>query len=126
MLNLPIYFRNPSYYLHIRILGRQFKRSLHTADRHTAIIRASRLLESVKMTLDLSKIRKYELNLSQGIARADGAEDHRNMMQAIESLCALGVSPQTPTTRMNPPSTTLPMNSGLTLVELLDAYFTPT
>jgi hypothetical protein len=43
-LSLPIYFLGRTYVLHTRIHGRQFKRSLETADPRVAKIRAKELL----------------------------------------------------------------------------------
>ena len=120
MLTLPIYLRNSSYYFHTRIFGKQVKRSLHTNDRHTAIIRASKLLECIQMDIDLSKIRKYELDLSRGIAKSDGAEDHQRMMDAIVLLQKSQNQPHTPedSSLVRASST-----KSLTLLELLDKYF---
>ena len=122
MLTLPIYLRNSSYYFHTRIFGKQVKRSLHTNDRHTAIIRASKLLECIQMDIDLSKIRKYELDLSRGIARSDGAEDHQRMMDAIV-LLQKSQNQQQPHTPEDSSLVRASSTKSLTLLELLDKYF---
>jgi hypothetical protein len=49
-LALPIYKLGSSYYLHARIEGRQVKRSVKTAYKREAIIRAIALLNSMTMT----------------------------------------------------------------------------
>ncbi|SDP84970.1 hypothetical protein SAMN04489708_13156, partial [Paracidovorax cattleyae] len=36
--------------------------------------------------LDPSKLSKYELDLSRGIARSDGPEDHARLLEAIEAI----------------------------------------
>lgn len=127
MLNLPIYLRGSTYYLHTRILGQQFKRSLHTADKQTAIIRASRLIESVLMGFDFSNVRKYELDIARGVAKADSPADHQNLMEAMKLFLALQTpaSTPTPTPEKNPPSAPAECrpSTGLTLSELLDKYF---
>jgi hypothetical protein len=91
MLNLPIYLRGSSYYLHTRVAGVQFKKSLQTSDKMTAIIRAIRILEVITLSskninpdsFDLNNVRKYEIDISKGIYRADGPEDHQMMMEAL-------------------------------------------
>lgn len=83
MLNLPIYFLGSSYYLHTRIDGKQVKRSLRTSYQRVAIIRAITLMDSL-MRKDLPP--KYELDVSRGIFKADGPEDHARLMQAVEAL----------------------------------------
>ena len=83
MLNLPIYLLGSSYYLHTRIGGRQVKRSLRTSYKRVAIIRAITLIDSL-MRKELPP--KYELDVSKGIFKADGPDDHARLMQAIEAL----------------------------------------
>ena len=44
---------------------------------------------------DLSgKLSKYELDLSRGIARSDGPEDHARLLEAIEAIDPYLHSPQ--------------------------------
>lgn len=132
MLNLPVYRRGHTYYLHTRIAGRQFKRSLRTSDTLTAMIRATKLLEAVAVSFDLSKIRKYELDLSNGIVRADGPEDHGRLMDALDMLLKVKQATRSapPAPAPQPPQGE-PVESlgirpatqhGLTLLELLDKY----
>ncbi len=85
MLNLPIYLLGSSYYLHTRIAGKQVKRSLRTSYKRIAIIRAVSLLNDLTMNKkDLPA--KYELDMTRGILKADGDEDHTRLMQAIEAM----------------------------------------
>ncbi|WP_323018094.1 phage integrase SAM-like domain-containing protein [Castellaniella sp.] len=128
MLNLPVYTRQGTYYLHTRIAGKQVKKSLGTKDKATAIIRASRLLEALKMTIDLSKIQKYQIDLSRGIAIADGQDDHKRLLEALQAL-QVSRDAQAFTFPPKPPQGAsievqgLPAtHSGLTLIELLDKY----
>jgi hypothetical protein len=98
MLSLPVYLRGTTYYFHTRFRGKQFKRSLNTSDRRTAIIRALDWIRAIRMAdneIDLSKIRKFEIDLSQGIAKADGPDDHAHMMEALAMMKSLqaGVAP---------------------------------
>lgn len=133
MLKLPIYLRNSSYYLHTRINGKQVKRSLNTSDRLTAIIRASQLLQNARMPSDSSPIKKFELDLSRGIAKADGAEDHARLMEAMDKLQQLQALKQSilgsPTASTAPaPYIPEPLpiqrsKSGLKLMDLIDKFF---
>ena len=81
MLNLPIYLLGSIYYLHTRIGGKQVKRSLGTSYKREAIIRAIAFLNGLRM----STPQKYELDLARGVLKADGAEDHSRLIQAIEA-----------------------------------------
>ena len=93
-LSLPIYLLGSSYYLHTRVGGKQIKRSLRTSYRRVAIIRAITLLDSL-MRKDLPQ--KYELDLSRGILKADGDEDHARLMQALQAMQAMQqAQPQAP------------------------------
>ena len=81
-LPLPIYLLGSSYYLHTRVGGKQVKRSLRTSYQRVAIIRAINLLNGLTMHKkpDLSNLSTYELDLSRGILKADGDEDHARLM----------------------------------------------
>ena len=122
MLNLPVYFRNSSYYFHTRIHGKQFKRSLHTANRQIAIIRASKLLECIQMDIDFNNIKKYELDLSRGVAKSDGPEDHQRLLEALALMreTQLQKHPHKPAESSLDRATS---TKSLTLLELLDKYF---
>lgn len=94
MLTLPVYSRNGMYYLHTRVGKKQFKRSLGTRDPLLAKLRALDYLRAIAMykpklsdfNLDPSKLSKYELDLSRGIARSEGPEDHARLLEAIEAI----------------------------------------
>ena len=90
-LPLPIYLLGSSYYLHTRIGGKQVKRSLRTSYKRVAIIRAITLLNGLSMHKkpDLSNLSTYELDLSRGILKADGDEDHARLMQALHAMQAV-------------------------------------
>ena len=90
-LPLPIYLLGSSYYLHTRINGKQVKRSLKTSYKRVAIIRAIALLNGLTMFKkpDLSNLSTYELDLSRGILKADGDEDHARLMQALHAMQAV-------------------------------------
>lgn len=129
MLSLPIYLRGSSYYLHTRIGSKQFKRSLGTSDEKLAIIRATRIYEIVMakqlegdlLSLNLDKVRKFEIDLSKGVLRADGPEDHQRMMEA---LAVLKNTAKTPIESIVSSSVVVsPAEKGLKLLELLDKFF---
>ena len=87
-LPLPIYLLGSSFYLHTRINGKQVKRSLRTSYKRVAIIRAINLLNGLTMFKkpDLSNLSTYELDLSRGVLKAEGDEDHARLMQALQAM----------------------------------------
>lgn len=129
MLSLPIYLLGSSYYLHTRIGSKQFKRSLRTNDKKLAIIRATRILEVVMakqsgddlLSLNLDKVKKFEIDLSRGYLKSDGPEDHQRMKEALELLKN---SPRAPAESIVVPSVVPPATEkGLKLQDLLDKFF---
>jgi len=132
MLKLPIYLRGSSYYLHTRIDGVQFKKSLQTSDKKIAIIRGTRILEFIILSskkinpdsFDLSNVKNYEIDLSRGLLRADGPEDHQRMMAALESAkIALNRHSEVVATSDEPQSKKSKEKTGLTLPEVLEKLF---
>lgn len=80
---------------------KQFKHSLGTRDPLLAKLRALDYLRAIAMykpklsDFDLSgKLSRYELDLSRGIARSDGPEDHARLLEAIEAVDPYLHSPQ--------------------------------
>jgi site-specific recombinase XerD len=121
MLNLPIYLLGSSYYLHTRIDGKQVKKSLRTAYKRVAIIRAVEILSSLIVhKKDLPQ--KYELDVSRGIMRADDTADHARLMQAIEALKVLHAGPQQ-VQAPSAPRTPTDDPTALKLCELLEKFF---
>lgn len=119
MLSLPVYLRGNIYYLHTRINRKQVKRSLHTSDRMTAIITASRLLSDIKMASDFTNIKTYKIDLSRGTLESDGEDDHRRMLEALKLLKS---APQPPI--LGEPSVKGALaTSGIRLSELVDKFF---
>lgn len=120
-LSLPIYLLGSSYYLHTRIGGQQVKRSLRTGFKREAIIRAIALLN----TLSMSTPSKYELDLSKGILKSDGPEDHSRLLAAIEAMKALHSSQATAPAPTAPNTITAPLDdpTALKLGELLEKFF---
>lgn len=113
MLNLPVYLRGTTYYLHTRVYGKQVKRSLGTSDKKTAMIVAGRLLSQlVPMT-----IKKYEIDLQRGVLKSDGPEDHARMMDALETLGKLNP------VRPHPPGEPPKEKVGLRLPDVVDKLF---
>ena len=122
MLNLPIYLLGSSYYLHTRINGQQVKRSLRTSYKRVAIIRAISLLNTMHKKPDLSELSTYEMDASKGIFKADGDEDHKRMMEAIQALKALHAGQPVPT--LAPATAPPPADdpTALKLGELLEKF----
>lgn len=125
MLSLPVYQRAGVYYLHTRIAGKQIKRSLNTTDRAEAISRAVALLEAlgrlkpVSSPFDMSKIRRFEIDLGRGIFKADGPEDHQRMMEALSVAKSLGIGQQATPVQQ----TSQPMPNRMTLIQLASNFF---
>ena len=120
-LPLPIYLLGSSYYLHTRINGKQVKRSLRTSYQRVAIIRAIALLNGLTMHKkpDLSNLSTYELDLSRGILKADGDEDHARLMQALQAMQAVQqAQPQAPA----PIAAQADDPTALKLAELLEKF----
>ena len=96
-LNLPIYILGRTYVLHSRINGRQFKRSLKTADPRLAKLRAIQLLGAAYMSVfpRFSKPssstpdqewRRFEMDVKNGVFKTDDTpEDHERMMRTFEA-----------------------------------------
>jgi site-specific recombinase XerD len=121
MLNLPIYLLGSSYYLHTRIAGKQFKRSLRTSYKREAIMRAIALLNGLTMKKhDLPA--KYEIDMSRGIFKADGNEDHTRMMQALEAMKAMHTG-QHQAQAHTEPTAVADDPTALKLGELLEKFF---
>ena len=120
-LALPIYLLGSSYYIHTRINGQQVKRSLRTGFKREAIIRAIALLN----TLSMSTPSKYELDLSKGILKSNGPEDHSRLLAAIEAMKALHSSQATAPAPTAPNTIAAPLDdpTALKLGELLEKFF---
>jgi integrase len=96
-IRLPIYVLGRTYVLHTRINGRQFKRSLKTADPRLAKLRAVQLLGAAYMSVfpRFSKPsgsipdhewRRFEMDAKTGVFKTDGTpEDHERMMRTFEA-----------------------------------------
>lgn len=131
MLKLPVYLRGSTYYIHTRIRGVQFKRSLGTDDPLTAKLRAIEFLR----VIDLHKPKledfrfegldpsKYEIDLSRGIASATDPADHKRLMQALKLMAKAAQGPQ-PAAVVEPPKVTAPTERALTLPGLVGKFFT--
>ena len=87
MLNLPVYASEGIYYFHTRVGGKQIKRSLGTRNTVIAIIKASKIMESL-MKIDLTGLRTYEIDLKNGLLKSDRVRDHQRMMEALAVLTA--------------------------------------
>lgn len=138
MLKLPIYLRGSSYYLHTRVNGKQVKRSLGTSDQLTAMIRACQLLNSTRMdnsklpaslfNLDPDTVKKYEIDLSRGVLKSDGVEDHARMLEALALLKQASIGSPAPAQAPQTPYTPEPLpqaksKTGLKLMDLIDKFF---
>lgn len=129
--HLPIYPREPSgtYYLHTSLLGKAFKRSLHTKDRHEAtllaipIIKAIEALRRSSRGLPAMTIKKFEIDLKNQIFKSNGTpEDNSALLEALARLPAPALT-HTPTTAqtalVEPQEGTRP---DISLLDLLEDY----
>lgn len=95
-LSLPIYFLGRTFVLHTRVNGRQFKRSLKTADPRVAKLRAIQLLGAAHMsvfprftkpssTISDQEWHRFEMDAKNGVFKTDGSDkDYDRMMEAYE------------------------------------------
>jgi site-specific recombinase XerD len=122
MLGLPLYLRGTTYYLHTRIAGKQVKRSLDTGHRRVAILRAIALLNDLHMSQRSTPPSKYEIDIGRGIFKANGAEDHKQMLEALAAL----TNAKVPIAQTAPAPIAAPPQeddaSALRLGELLEKY----
>lgn len=81
MLNLPVYRLPQSgiWYFHTRIDGKQVKKSLGTRDKPLATLKALELFKAMKFP-------KFEINIAQGIYKAEPGEDTAAMLKVLEKL----------------------------------------
>lgn len=136
MLSLPIYLLGSSYYLHTRIAGKQVKKSLGTAYKRVAILRAVALLNSLTMNKkptigDFSHLftdgtpapSTYEIDLSRGILKADDETDHQRMLEALQAMQK--APQQAQATAPAPTPLAIPQDdpTALKLGELLEKFF---
>lgn len=122
MLGLPIYLRGQTYYLHTRYCGKQVKKSLGTRDRLLAVGRAHQILKDIRNGMDLSKIRRYEINLQTGLLKSEGEDDHRRLLEAPAQLQGSGQG----SGLVAPPAlkdSFSDKQAGLRLLKLLEKYF---
>lgn len=87
--NLPIYKRGNNFVVHIRVFGKQFKRSLKTADPVVAAMRASQLLAHLETMFKNPNVRNFGwiADFNSGVFSAepgDDSEDFRKGMAALE------------------------------------------
>jgi len=80
------------------------------------------------MEIDFDKLRKYELDLNRGIAKADSPEDHERLMEALRLIRGGYRAPSTPEEALarfdgfEAHSEQSSTKNSLTLSELLDKY----
>ncbi|WVN42567.1 tyrosine-type recombinase/integrase [beta proteobacterium MWH-UniP1] len=127
MLNIPVYLRGSTYYLHIRIGNKQFKKSLDTGKKKIAKIRAIHLLGQLmaKQPFDINSInlketKSFEIDLQRGILKSDGPEDHQRMMEALGVLKSIHKAPKTEEQDLKPTAT---KKQGLTVPQVVDKLF---
>jgi site-specific recombinase XerD len=122
-VKIPVYARAETgvYCIHLRVGGRQVKRSLRTRDRPLAILRALKFYEALGM-VDPSKVRNYEIDLQRGYIKTDGTkEDHEQALLALGAMDKLGhLVPASGALRNAPIEEEQP--KGLRLLELFSKF----
>lgn len=117
-MKIPVYAR-PSgiFYIHTRIDRRQFKRSLGTRDKATAMLRALNVLKALAL-MDKNKLRTFEIDLSRGVFKSEEGndEDRKALIEAMKLLPPVTIQSQ-------PEARTSTNTKSLRLLELLDKFF---
>lgn len=129
VLNLPIYLRGNTYYLHTRIGQQQVKRSLYTGKQKLAIMRAINLLGLLMakqpidiFNLDFDNARTYKLDLPNGVMESSGGQDHKDMMEAMELYRSVMGLPSLYQRNIKPQSAP-ETEEGLTVLETMEKMF---
>lgn len=133
MLTLPVYSLKGIYYLHTRVDGRQFKRSLKTRNPLLAKLRAVELLRAIEMTkpklsdfnVNSEAIKRYEIELEGIRIKATDEADHIRALEAIKALSILHNTLHPPKVGMLLKDDGLepvqaPAKAGLRISEVLD------
>lgn len=87
-----------------------------------------KLQQNFSMDIDFKNLRKYELDALNGIAKADGQEDHERLMEALRMLRSGQLAPASPEEALArfegyaEPCPNSTAKNSLTLSELLDKY----
>jgi hypothetical protein len=105
------------FYIHTRIDRRQFKRSLGTRDKATAMLRALNVLKALAL-MDKNKLRTFEIDLSRGVFKSEEGndEDRKALIEAMKLLPPVTIQSQ-------PEARTSTNTKSLRLLELLDKFF---
>ena len=89
--NFPIYKRGGTFVVHVRIFGKQIKRSLKTGDPAVAMARASRFMAEFQRMKDKSLTHGWEIDLATGKMSAEPGQDSEDMRKTVETMAQTGV-----------------------------------
>lgn len=126
MLALPVYARCGIFYIHTRLPnGQQFKKSLKTRDKATAMILAIRLLELIRQghMIDWDNIRKLEISAGGFTAKIENDND-LNMFQKLLDNQNFRQVLSTPSPQPKKPSVAPENLTGTSIKEVADRYQT--
>lgn len=86
--NLPIYKRGNNYVVHIRVFGKQFKRSLKTADAVVAAMRATQFLAQLETMSKNSNVRSFGwiADFNSGLFSAEPGDDSKDFRKSMDAL----------------------------------------
>ncbi len=131
VLSLPIYRRGHTFYLHTRIGGRQIKKSLDTSKRKVAIMRAVNLLGQLMAkqapfdinSIDLGDTKSFEVDISRGVFKSDGPEDHQRMLDTLAIIRDMPPPAEPSAVQPTSKQQNATQLHGLTLPQVVDKYF---
>jgi integrase len=89
--NFPIYKRGETFVIHVRIFGKQIKRSLRTGDPALAMARASRFMAEFQRMKDKSLAHGWEIDLATGKISAEPGQDSEDLRKSVPVLQEAGL-----------------------------------
>lgn len=89
--NFPIYKRGGTFVVHVRIFGKQIKRSLKTGDPAVAMARASRFMAEFQRMKNKSNAHGWEIDLATGKMSAEPGQDSEDMRKTLEIMAQTGL-----------------------------------
>ena len=90
-LTLPIYKRGDTFVIHVRIFGKQIKRSLKTGDPVVAMARASHLMAHFQKMKKLGPTHGWIANLATGEFSAEPGDDSEDLRRTMRTIAETGM-----------------------------------
>ena len=89
--NFPIYKRGDTFVIHVRIFGKQIKRSLKTGDPVVAMARASHLMANFQKMKKLGPTHGWIANLATGEFSAEPGDDSEDLRRTMRTIAETGM-----------------------------------